>query len=208
MHECVTSLVSCISIRTHKIHSHTLYYPKISKFPEIAAKLIENDLSLLLLSFQHCKPQKRKNQKNKITPTTFIQTKKTKQKKNGLPHTESTTMATENPIDLDPFGLQRRTLPIQPPPPLTRLSLNGNASVLLSMADINSRMMTHSPHSSKSNDAIYSQDISTITTSRRATSTHHFNIDELYIKNQPMIRRNMGKRGIIVALSIGSQHTH
>lgn len=133
------------------------------------------------------------------------QKRKTKKKKHGNSltspsHTESTPMADEIPSDIDRFGLPRRALPTQPPPPLSRLSLNGNASVLLSMADINSRMMTHSPHSSKSNDAIYSQDISTITASTRTASSHHFNIDELYVKSQPMMtRRNMGKRAIVRA---------
>lgn len=127
---------------------------------------------------------------------------------------QTTTMAAEIPSDIDRFGLARRALPTQPPPPLSRLSLNGNASVLLSMADINSRMMAHSPHSSKSNDAIHSQDNSFITSSTRAASSHHFNIDELYVKSQPMIRRNMGKQGSeracereTVVLSVASQHT-
>lgn len=133
------------------------------------------------------KPQKRRNE--------WTKKKNTQKWLPRLPHIEPTTMASEIPSDIDRFGVSRRALPTQPPPPLSRLSINGNASVLLSMADINSRMMTHSQHSSKSNDAIYSQDISTITTSTRATSSHHFNIDELYVKSQPpMIRRNMGKR--------------
>lgn len=139
-------------------------------------------------------------------------------------HTRMTSLEesleTEIPSDIDRFGLPRHTLPAQPSPPMSRLSLNGNASILPSSTNINSPAMTHSPHSSKSNDdAIDSQDISTIATMmggvhsafqhhqhhhhhHRHHHHSHFNIDELYVKSQPMMQRNMGKR------SSPQKHTH
>lgn len=55
-----------------------------------------------------------------------------------------------------------------------RLSLNGTASISVQ----NSQSIRISPQSSKSHDAIYSQDISTITSYDRQQSQYHYNIDE------------------------------
>lgn len=67
--------------------------------------------------------------------------------------------------------------------PSSRLSLNGNALALAAArSNLHLHMMPrNSLLSSKSNDAIHSHDLATITSNRRALQ--HYNIDEYYVSN-------------------------
>lgn len=75
--------------------------------------------------------------------------------------------------------------------PTSRLSLNGNSLTLAVTNDVNSMQMMprNSLHSSKSNDAIHSHGLATITSNR---ALQHFNIDEYYVTNDESINV-MGK---------------
>lgn len=94
--------------------------------------------------------------------------------------TQSASPTTELSTSIDnSFGLL--TMPSTMAMPSSRLSLNGNALALSAMRTNLQMMPRNSLHSSKSNDAIHSHDLATITSNRRALQ--HFNIDEYYVPN-------------------------
>lgn len=84
--------------------------------------------------------------------------------------------------------------------PSSRLSLNGNA-LGLAVTKVNTQMMRHSLHSSKSNDAIHSHDLSTITSNR---ALQHFNIDEYYVPNDEC-NNVMGKQRNMIYIPASSK---
>lgn len=63
--------------------------------------------------------------------------------------------------------------------PSSRLSLNGNTLAVSNQLNLQ-MMPRNSLHSSKSNDAIHSHGLATITSNR---ALQHFNIDEYYVPN-------------------------